>query len=91
MGNNSLFFIPNICKLSVSFPRPGTFLILGGCSPDILTLYNISDIPTTNNVLRCVIPVVLGQKYKNAVCIYLYIHRVMNTTTLQLVAIYNII
>ena len=28
--------------------------------------------------------------YKAVVCIYLYIHTVMNTTILQLVAIYNI-
>ena len=35
-------------------------------------------------------PVVLGQQHKAAVCIYLYIHTVMNTTILQLVAIYNI-
>jgi len=33
---------------------------------------------------------VLGQQYKAVVCIYLYIHTVMNTTILQLVAIYNI-
>ena len=32
----------------------------------------------------------LGQQYKAVVCIYLYIHTVMNTTILQLVAIYNI-
>ena len=41
-------------------------------------------------ILRCVILVVLGQQYKAVVCIYLYIHTVMNTTILQLVAIYNI-
>ena len=28
--------------------------------------------------------------YKVVVCIYLYIHRVMSTTLLQLIAIYNI-
>ena len=40
--------------------------------------------------LMCVIPVLLGQQHKAVVCIYLYIHTVMNTTILQLVAIYNI-
>jgi len=38
----------------------------------------------------CVIPVVLDQQYKTVVCIYLYIHTVMSTTIVQLVAIYNI-
>jgi len=50
------------------------------------------------SVLRCVIPVVLGKLYKTVACIYIYIyiykyiqtHRVMNTTILPLVAIYNI-
>ena len=41
-------------------------------------------------ILRCVIPILLGQKYKALACIYLNIHTVMNTTTLHLVAIYNI-
>ena len=31
-----------------------------------------------------------GVWYKVVVCVYLYIHTVMNTTILQLVAIYNI-
>jgi len=41
-------------------------------------------------VSRCVTPVVLGQQQKSVVCVYLYIHTVMNTTILQLVAMYNI-
>ena len=48
----------------------------------------VEDRNYTTFCLRCV--KVVGQQYKAVVCVYLYIHTVMNTTILQLVAIYNI-
>ena len=64
------------------------------CLTDIARL-NTHKIKTTkllSKILRCVIPVVLGQWYKAVACVYLYIyiHTVMNRTILQLVAIYKV-